>query len=92
MEIPDAHPVLTWLARHANFLMSRFRINGHDGKTGYERLKGRKWRRPVVMFGERIWFRPLKSYTAGAGRLENKLMSGRYIGTHGRNGDHGNDL
>ena len=39
------------------------------------------------MFGERIWFRPLKSYTAGAGRLENKLMSGRYIGTHGRNGD-----
>ena len=87
MEVPDAHPVLTWLARHANFLMSRFRINGHDGKTGYERLKGRKWRRPVVMFGERIWFRPLKSYTAGAGGLENKLMSGRYIGTHGRNGD-----
>ena len=49
--------------------------------------RGKKWKRPVVTFGERIWFRPLKSYLKGQSDLESRLLVGRYIGTHGRNGD-----
>ena len=86
VEIGEKHPILSWLARHGNFLISRYRV-GQDGKTGYEKLKGKKWRRPVVTFGERVWFRPLKSYMAGKSDLEDKLYTGRYVGTHGRNGD-----
>ena len=85
-EVGEKHPILSWLARHANFLMSRYRI-GPDGRTGHERARGKKWRRPVVAFGERIWFRPLKSYMKGQSDLESRLLTGRYVGTHGRNGD-----
>ena len=85
-EVGEKHPILSWLARHANFLMSRYRM-GPDGRTAHERARGKRWKRPVVVFGERIWFRPLKSYMKGQSDLESKLLAGRYIGTHGRNGD-----
>jgi hypothetical protein len=29
------------------------------GRTPYQKLSGRKWNRPLVRFGERIFFRPL---------------------------------
>lgn len=86
LQIPERHAILTWLARHGNFLMSRYRV-GQDGRTSYERLKGRKWRRPMVTFGERVWFRRLQSYSKGRTALDHRLDSGFYVGTHGRNGD-----
>ena len=86
MAIPDRHPVWTWLGRHGCFLISRYRV-GPDGRTPYERLKGKKWKRPMVTFGEKVWFRPLKSYTAGNSDLAQRLGTGVYVGTHGRNGD-----
>ena len=85
-EIPETHAILTWVARRGNFLISRYRV-GADGRTPYERLKGKRWKRPMVTFGEKVWFRPLKSYTAGESDLQPKLKLGRYVGTHGRNGD-----
>ena len=33
ISINDRHAILTWLARHANFLITRYRV-GQDGKTG----------------------------------------------------------
>ena len=86
VEVGEKHPILSWMARHGNFLVSRYRI-GQDGRTGYEKLKGKRWKRPVVTFGERVWFRPLKSYMSGKSDFQDKLYTGRYVGTHGRNGD-----
>ena len=80
MEVSDRHPIWSWLSRHANFLISRFRI-GQDGKTAYERLKGKRWRRPMIVFEERVWFRPLLSYTVGRNQLQPVLDSGVYVGT-----------
>ena len=85
-EINDTHPIWSWVARHGNFLMSRYRV-GQDGRTAYERLKGKRWKRPMVSFGEKVYFRPLKSYVAGQGDMGPQLKLGRYVGTHGRNGD-----
>lgn len=85
-EVDDRHPLLTWLGRHSNFLISRYRI-GSDGRTAYERLKGKKWRRPMVTFGERVWFRPLKSYSKDKNDLALKMQEGIFLGVHGRNGD-----
>ena len=31
-EIPEKHAILTWMARHGNFLISRYRV-GQDGRT-----------------------------------------------------------
>ena len=60
---------------------------GADGRTAYKRAKGRRWKRPMVNFVEQVWFRPLRSYTAGQSDLAPQLQLGRYVGTHGRNGD-----
>ena len=49
--IPMDAPVMEWLMEHAAFVLSRFNA-GHDGMTPYERLTGRRWRRPMVEFGE----------------------------------------
>ena len=45
------HPVLTWLVRHAGFLLSRFQVSA-DGLTAYERLRGKPFRKKLMSFGE----------------------------------------
>ena len=43
------HPVTAWLVEHAGELISRFHV-GKDGKTAYERAKGKTFKK-----GVRIW-------------------------------------
>ena len=50
---PD-HPIMTWIVEHASNLQRRCQV-GADGKTPYERSKGRRSRRPVAQIGEKIW-------------------------------------
>ena len=49
--IPTEHPLLAWLVRHTAWLLS-VRIRGEDGKTAYERLRGKPFARRLVAFGE----------------------------------------
>ena len=41
-KIPCTHNVITWLAPHASDLLAKF-IVGKDGRTGYERIRGKKY-------------------------------------------------
>ncbi len=45
--------IMEWGVQHAGFIATRFTV-GHDGKTPWERLGGRKWNRPLVEFGEQV--------------------------------------
>ena len=38
--VPSSHPVMHWMVRHAADLRN-WRVKGHDGKTAYERVRGR---------------------------------------------------
>ena len=81
------HHMLSWVARHSAFLLTRFRI-GEDGKSAYQRALGRKWRRPTVVFGEQILFKPVGAEgRKRASPLEARVALGRYIGTASRNAD-----
>ena len=52
--IPLGHPVMTWLVRHAAFVRT-LRVVGADGKTAYQRLKGRDTAGPkLVGFGRDV--------------------------------------
>ena len=42
-EIPDDHPLLTWISRYGSIACRRFAIGG-DGRTPWERLTGRRHR------------------------------------------------
>ena len=44
-----------WMIRWAAMLVSRFLV-GRDGRTGYERRRGRRCKVPVVPFGEKVWY------------------------------------
>ena len=41
VKIPSKHPVMAWLVEYAAHLVNRFEV-GKDGKTSYERCKGKK--------------------------------------------------
>ena len=50
--------ILQWLVRWAAMLYSRFR-RGADGKTAYQRMKGKHCKQEVVPFGESIYYKRL---------------------------------
>ena len=56
-KIPAGHPLMTWLVRHAAFART-LRVKGADGKTAYQRAKGRDTAGPrLVGFGEQCRFK-----------------------------------
>jgi len=75
-KLDDTHPILTWLSRHAAFCLSGFSIKD-DGRTPYQKLTGRKWNRPLVRFGERIFFRPLGAYKVDDGATGERESQGK---------------
>jgi len=50
------HPLTPWLVRHVGWCISTYRVRS-DGRTGYERLKGRPYSGKIAMFGECLWYR-----------------------------------
>ena len=45
-QVPCAHPIMSWMVEHAAETLNRYLV-GEDGKTAYERLRGKKSRRHV---------------------------------------------
>ena len=72
-KIEGNHAALPWLIRHAAGVMSRLMV-GDDGKTGYERLKGKRFRGEWVEFGECIWY--LRPRSLGRYKLDSRWESG----------------
>ena len=67
MVVRTSHPMLTWLIQHAADCLSKYQV-GEDGKTAYERLKGKKFSRPAVEFGEKVHYKK-----SNKGQKDNKL-------------------
>ena len=72
--------MMTWLVQHAAGCISKYQV-GEDGKTGYERLKGKPFSRPAVEFGEKVHFK-----NSAQGQKERKLdmqwHDGHFLGFH----------
>ena len=47
---------MAWLVEHAADVLSKYQV-GDDGRTAYERLKGKKSQQETVEFGEKVHFR-----------------------------------
>ena len=75
--IQDDHPMMAWLPDYAGFLLSRFQVS-KDGKTAYERLKGKAFRRELVDFAERVSFMPIV-HGGKLNKFESKRELGRYV-------------
>ena len=64
--IPDASPIMVWMARWAVELISKY-VPGEDGRTPYERLRKESCKVPLVPFGETVMFLPMKTATSSKG-------------------------
>ena len=80
--LPDSHPLLTWIARHAAHTYRLFNV-GPDGRTPAARLSGVRSRpHCIAELGERVWWMPLQSQ-GGRGPLEARCEDGFYVGRNG---------
>ena len=76
-KLPTDAVVLQWLVRWVAMLHSRFRL-GPDGKSAYERQRGRKCRLEVIPFGETVHYRKLSDDNQN--KLESQWEKGIWLG------------
>ena len=75
--------LLSWLPRFAAQAMNKMRID-KDGKTNEMRQTGRRWRKPMVQFGEKICFRKIGE--DGVSTFACRVTHGIFVGHHNRKG------
>ena len=51
-------PIMLWLVRWAAVVAYRYLV-GKDGRTAYERKRGRRCKMPLAIFGEKVLYKPL---------------------------------
>ena len=81
------HPIITWLVRYAATLISVYHI-GKDGKTAYQRRKGKVLNIPIVDFAEKVMYRPLPDKHNKHNKLDAKFYDGIYLGFNQRNSEY----
>ena len=85
-KIGDEQKVLAWLVEYAAVLINRFEV-GHDGRTPYERLRGKSSRMLGVEFGEKLMFRR-QPIGARLAKLESLWDEGVFLGYRSQSGEY----
>ena len=81
----SGHSCWAWLAEYAGYLLNRQEV-GHDGKTSYERIKGKKAKTFGFEFMEAVlWKR--KPSGGGLGKLAIMWNDGVFLGVKGTTGE-----
>ena len=85
VKLDAEHRIWPWLIEMVGWMMSRAEV-GADGKTGYERCKGKPARLPGMEFGEAIlWKRRREG--GPLGKLSCMWEDGIYLGVKGTTGE-----
>jgi hypothetical protein len=77
--------VVPWMVEYAAFLINRFEV-AQDGKTGYERCKGRKAKAMGIEFGKAVLWRR-RPVGGTLGKLTCRWEDGVYLGVKGKSGE-----
>ena len=78
LKLLGCHCITQWMLRWAAMLLSRFQV-GKDGRTGYERRRGRSCTVPAVCFGEKVWYKEGRRREARP-KLESEWSKGVWLG------------
>ena len=79
--IDPACPIMWWLVEHAATLFRRYSI-GSDGRTSYERSKGRRCNRKVFEFGETVMWHLLTDSRHELHPMAPKFEKGVFLGIY----------
>ena len=71
--------IIPWIVRWAAICYSRYAV-GKDGRTAYERLRGRTCRAVVVPMGEQVWYKQLGDGGGRRNTAEKELFPGVWLG------------
>ena len=75
--IPEDSCIMPWLVEYAGVSLTLGEVSS-DGKTPYQRLRGKKLQHELVEFGERVMFMPLDALKHG--KLQPRWLNGVYLG------------
>ena len=76
-QVPCGHPIMAWLIPHGAETINRSQVS-QDGRTAWERVRGKRYRGEVLEFGRRVHHRfPGK---AKGGSMESRWGYGVWIG------------
>ena len=79
LELETDHVVVPWLVMHAVLMVTLFVI-GSDGRTAYERFRGKPYLKESLIFEECVFHFPLDRTRGRANELEAKFLNGVYLG------------
>ena len=86
VKLDPENALWTWLVEYAGWLVNRAEV-GHDGRTPYERLKGKKARLPRMEFGEAVMWKR-RPQGGPLGKLSCLWSDGIYLGVKGSTGEY----
>ena len=82
IRIEGDSPLVPWLVLWSAFVHNRFAVDV-EGRTPYEKCKGKRFKRELLPFGEKVFWLPLSRSTRHTDRLnklENKWQLGHFLG------------
>ena len=79
IKIDAEHPVVVWLCSHAAYLLNCLEV-GKDGRTAYERVKGKKACVLGLEFAERVMWKKRKQVGGHLAKLESSWSFGVFLG------------
>jgi hypothetical protein len=83
--IEVSHPVVAYAVEYGTILLNRFEV-GKDGRTSYERCKGKKATALGMEFGEAIYWRR-KKIGGALGKMTSLWDEGVYLGIMGKSNE-----
>ena len=60
-------------------MVSRYMV-GKDGRTSYERRRGRAYRVPVATFGKKVWYKQIREQKERKDKIESEWYKGQWLG------------
>jgi hypothetical protein len=83
-KVPEDHAIIPWMFDYAAVLLNRYEV-GRDGRTSYERLKGKRSDMAGIEFGEGVRFK--KAAGKKQAKMEVRWEDGVYLGVKPTSGE-----
>ena len=78
-KLKEDEPILAWIIEYVGILITRNKV-GSDGKTAYQRLKGKRATSQVCSIGEKVLYMPVKKSGARLNKLVPRFKYGVWLG------------
>jgi len=86
-QLESSSVLLAWLAEHAAVVYNRCAVMA-DGRSPWQRAYGKASTMPLLPFGEKVLYKPLKRTGDHKNSLQAKFNFAFYLGSRTRSGEH----